>query len=113
MDAIFAEYADELQNFSYAIGAIDGKHFAIRCPRQGGSVYYNYKGYHSMILLALVDANYRILLADVVASGASSDASDFNDSELCEGLSKSTLGIPTTEVLTGGLGTTDPHYRLS
>ena len=45
-------------NFHHVLGALDDKHIRIRCPANRGSQFYNYKGYHSIVLLALVDANY-------------------------------------------------------
>ena len=44
-----------------ALGARDRKHVAIRCPRGGSSEFFNYKNFHSIVLLALVDANYRFI----------------------------------------------------
>ena len=47
----------ERWNVLHAIGALDGKHMPIRCPRHCGSEYFNYKV--SLDLLALVDADYK------------------------------------------------------
>ena len=57
----WSEVADkfgQIWNFHNCIGAIDGKHIAIKCPDNSGLYYFNYKGFHSIILLALVDATY-------------------------------------------------------
>ena len=57
-------------NFHHTLGAIDGKHVAIRCPTNVVSLlYYNYKGFHSIILFSLVDANYEFIWVDVGVNG--------------------------------------------
>ncbi len=47
-------------------------------------MYYNYKGFHSIILLTLADADYRFTWVDVGSNGCSSDCQIFNSSELRE-----------------------------
>jgi hypothetical protein len=64
----------------------DGKHVAVTCPWNTGSVYRNYKGFFSIVLMALVDADYKFLWIDVGSDGSSNDASIYNGSELKEGL---------------------------
>jgi hypothetical protein len=68
--------------FFHTLGALDGKHVAIRCPANGGSLYYNYKGFHSIILMALVDAEYKFIWIDVGTAGSHSDAQVFNGQPL-------------------------------
>ena len=69
--AVAAGFSDKWQ-FHHALGAIDGKHVRIKCPRNGGSLYHNYKGFHSIILMALVGPNYEFLWVDVGANGSAS-----------------------------------------
>ena len=41
-------------------GAVDGKHVKVIKHPNKGSLLYNYKGFNSIILLGVVDANYRL-----------------------------------------------------
>lgn len=89
-------------NFPHAIGALDGKHIAIRCPAGGGSYYFNYKKFHSIVMLALVDAQHRFTYVDVGSNGACSDSGIFLQTDLRACLENGTLGLPGPEPLPGG-----------
>ena len=83
----------------HTVGALDGKHIAIRCPPGGGSTYYNYKGFHSIVLLALVDSNYKFLYVDVGSPGSGSDGGIFYNTPIRRALESNTLGLPASEPL--------------
>ena len=47
----------ERWNLPNCIGAIDGKHVMIQCPFNSGSLFYSYKSYFSIVLLAFASAD--------------------------------------------------------
>ena len=85
-------------NLPNCIDAIDGKHIQIKAPNQG-SEYFNNMGFQSIILLALVDANYYITYFDVGTNGRAGDASVFRESALGKRLERNDLGIPGPQPL--------------
>lgn len=78
---------------------LDGKHIRITKPGGCGSEYYNYKKFHSFVLLALVDARMRFIWADIGNYGSNNDAAIFNDSSLCRALEQDRLGLPRPSTL--------------
>lgn len=89
-----ANQFEQRWNIPHAIGALDGKHIAIKKPPHTGSLYYNYKGFFSIPLLALVDADYKFVWIELGGKGHMSDAQIFGDSELFSGLEEEALGLP-------------------
>ncbi|XP_049273736.1 uncharacterized protein LOC125759317 [Rhipicephalus sanguineus] len=75
-----ADMADHVREFfavtgfPQAVGALDGCHFPVSPPKKHATDYYNYKGWYSMILLALVDHRYRFRYIRVVSPGRCHDA---------------------------------------
>lgn len=85
-------------NFPFCCGAIDGKHVLIRNPPKAGSDFFNYKKTYSVVLLAIVDANYLFRYIDVGTNGRANDATIFANSTFNAVLSSNALGLPEKSV---------------
>ena len=86
-------------NFHHTLGALDGKHIRIKKPPKSGSHYHNYKGFFSIVLLALVDWNYKFLWVECGANGSCSDAQLFNASRMVTKLEEGELNLPDARPL--------------
>ncbi|KAF8778529.1 hypothetical protein HNY73_015243 [Argiope bruennichi] len=67
-------------SFSNCYGTIDWKPVLIQAPPNCGSLFYNYKGRHSVALLALVNWDYSFIYIDVGCNGAVSEGGVFQRS---------------------------------
>lgn len=84
----------EKWQFPNCIGSLDGKHVRIKKPKKSGSMYYNYKGFFSIVLLALTDANYKFIMVDIGAYGKDNDAGVFDACTLKQAIEHQKLQIP-------------------
>lgn len=91
----------EKWHFPHCVGAVDGKHITIQPPINSGSYFYNYKGFHSIVLMAVVDAHYEFIYVDVGANGRVSDSGVWGNTTLCSRLEEGAAGIPEDELLPG------------
>lgn len=83
------------------IGAIDGKHVTIKKPINSGSSFFNYKQYHSIVLMAVVDANYKFVFIDVGSKGRFPDGNIFDNSILKRKIISKELHLPEPKGLSG------------
>ena len=85
-------------NFENTLGAIDGKHVHIRCPPKAGSLHNNYKQFHSILLLAVVDYAYKFIFTDI-GNGSVSDTTVFNECGLPQAMNANTIALPEPKPL--------------
>jgi len=52
-------------NFPNCVGAFNGKHIALQAPINSGTEYFNYKGFFSIVLFTVVNANYNFTYANI------------------------------------------------
>ena len=68
------------------LGDIDGKHVNIKTPVNSGSQFLNYKHSFSVVMMALVDADYKFIYCDVGCNGRISDGGVFGGCSLDEAM---------------------------
>ena len=80
--------------FPHCIGAIDGKHIAFFSPVNSGSTCFNLKDFFGIVLLALVDADYKFRYIDIGCQSRISDGGVFKNCELYKLLASNQANIP-------------------
>ena len=77
----------------HAIGCIDGKHVRVECPKWSGSLYHNYKGFFSIVLMAICDENYCFTLFDLGQYGSNNDSGILANSEMGDLFETNSLNV--------------------
>ena len=85
----------------HCIGVIDGKHVAIECPKNSGSLYYNYKGFFSIVLMAVCDARYCFTLVNVGNFGSNNDSGMLAKSSMGKRFEEQKINVPNAKSLLG------------
>ena len=82
----------------HTLGALDRKHISME---GGSSSFYNYKGFHSLVLLAICDARYCFSFVDIGGYGSDNDASILSNSRIYDVFDCNRLCIPESESVNG------------
>ena len=93
------------------LAAADGKHIQLMHPHNSGSLYINYKGFFSIVLMALEDYDYKFLFVGIGCQGCISDGGVFRNCDFYGALARNKLNLPLpTEVppLNPGWNSTEP-----
>ena len=98
---MIAEEFEKQWQFPHCCGSNDGKHIQIQCPKNSGSLFFNYKKFSSIVLMAVADAGYKFIVVDVGAYGRQSDGSVFANSVFGKMLKRQQLPLPSDEPLPG------------
>ncbi|CAH1957903.1 unnamed protein product [Acanthoscelides obtectus] len=106
--AVFPKTSEEWQEIAYNIetrwnfpncgGSIDGKHLRIVKPANSGSYFFNYKDYHSIVLMALVNADYEFIYVNVGCNGRVSDGGVLEYTKFYDKLIEKKLNLPSNDV---------------
>ena len=103
---------ENVWNFPHVLGAIDGKHIRIESPKNGGTLYHNYKGFFSLVLLVVCDADYCFTMFDVGEYGSNNDSGILANSIMGKRFERETIVLPEPTDLPGCNFSPLPYYLL-
>ena len=78
------------------LAAIDGKHICLR-----GTLFHNYKGLFSIVLLAICDVNYYFTMFDLGQYGSYNDSSVLGNSKMGQIFENNELNLPAPRSIPG------------
>ncbi|KAL4714309.1 hypothetical protein ACJJTC_009661 [Scirpophaga incertulas] len=101
----------EKWNMPNCVSSIDGKHVRIKAPQHSGSLFLNYKDYFSIVMLALVDADYKFVAIDAGSYGKEGDSNIYRKSIIGKKIERNDFNIPESKVLPG-TNINLPHFMI-
>ena len=84
---------EHIWNFPHCACAIDGKHAVIQAPANAGYMFYNYKGSHSIVHMAVCDGHYCFIL-DIGDVGRHSNGGVISNSDFGRALNDGRFQFP-------------------
>ena len=116
IDVLMKDYIDRVVDefkmkwgVPHCFGAVDGSHAPISAPSHLHTDYYNQKGWYSMLIQGLVDANYRFMDVCVGWPGSVHDARVFAHSSLYKEIEHNKI-LPNKTISISG--TNIPLYMI-
>ena len=103
---------EEVWNMPHVIGCIDSKHIRVECPKLSGTLYYNYKGFSSIVLTALCDPNYCFTLFYLGQYGSNNDSGILANSAMGKIFEEDQLNVPPDCKLSEDDEHSLPHFLL-
>lgn len=103
---------ETVAHFPHCLGAVDGKHIRLVCPKNSGSMYFNYKQYFSIVLMAVADSKYRFTYVNIGSYGKDCDASIFKETSLWKSIENNQSEIPEDEFIPGLDSIEIPYFFL-
>ena len=85
---------EEVWNMPYVILCTDGKPIRVKCPKLSETLYCNYKGFFSIVLMALCDTIYCFTLFDPRQYGFNNDSGIPANSEMGKMFKEDQLNVP-------------------
>jgi hypothetical protein len=80
-------------------GSIDGKHVRVKSPPGSGTLFHNYKGFFSVVLLAISNADFQFTAVDIGAYGSESDGGILARSPIGQRLEEGQFEFPQPKKL--------------
>nr|CAI5842446.1 unnamed protein product [Callosobruchus analis] len=94
-----AKQFNDVWNFPNCVGSVDGKHVVLQAPINTGGEFFNYKSTFSIVLMAVVDADYCFTFADVGCQGRISDGGVIKNTSFYKKLQGNELHLPSDNAL--------------
>ena len=107
-----AEGFKEKWNFPNCLGAVDGKHVRIQAPANSASLFFNYKKYFSIVLMAVAGFDYRFTYIDVGSYGHQNDSQIFEACSFSQMMREGSLQLPEDAPLPMEEGPKLPFFFL-